>query len=130
MIGGLQNIARISELRQRILFTFGMLAVYRIGCVIVTPGINPQVVRDFFEQMAGTVFGLFNLFSGGALEQLSIFSLGIMPYISATIIFQLLTVVIPQLEALKKEGEQGQKKINQWSRYATVVLAAFQSLLI
>jgi preprotein translocase subunit SecY len=130
VIGGLQNIARISELRQRILFTFGMLAVYRIGCVIVTPGINPQVVRDFFEQMAGTVFGLFNLFSGGALEQLSIFSLGIMPYISATIIFQLLTVVIPQLEALKKEGEQGQKKINQWSRYATVVLAAFQSLLI
>jgi preprotein translocase subunit SecY len=80
--------------------------------------------------MAGTVFGLFNLFSGGALEQLSIFSLGIMPYISATIIFQLLTVVIPQLEALKKEGEQGQKKINQWSRYATVVLAAFQSFLI
>jgi preprotein translocase subunit SecY len=130
VIGGLQNIARISELRQRILFTFGMLAVYRIGCVIVTPGINPQVVRDFFEQMAGTVFGLFNLFSGGALEQLSIFSLGIMPYISATIIFQLLTVVIPQLEALKKEGEQGQKKINQWSRYATVVLAAFQSFLI
>ncbi len=130
MIGGLQNIARITELRQRILFTFGMLAVYRIGCVIVTPGINPQVVRDFFEQMAGTVFGLFNLFSGGALEQLSIFSLGIMPYISATIIFQLLTVVIPQLEALKKEGEQGQKKINQWSRYATVVLAAFQSFLI
>lgn len=130
MIGGLQNIGRISELRQRILFTFGMLAVYRIGCVIVTPGINPQVIRDFFEQMAGTVFGLFNLFSGGALEQLSIFSLGIMPYISATIIFQLLTVVIPQLEALKKEGEQGQKKINQWSRYATVVLAAFQSLLI
>ena len=130
MIGGLQNIGRIAELRQRILFTFGMLAVYRIGCVIVTPGINPQVIRDFFEQMAGTVFGLFNLFSGGALEQLSIFSLGIMPYISATIIFQLLTVVIPQLEALKKEGEQGQKKINQWSRYATVVLAAFQSLLI
>jgi preprotein translocase subunit SecY len=130
VIGGLQNIGRIAELRQRILFTFGMLAVYRIGCVIVTPGINPQVIRDFFEQMAGTVFGLFNLFSGGALEQLSIFSLGIMPYISATIIFQLLTVVIPQLEALKKEGEQGQKKINQWSRYATVVLAAFQSLLI
>ena len=130
MLTRLQNLGKIPELRQRILFTFGMLAVYRIGCVIVTPGINPQVIRDFFEQMAGTVFGLFNLFSGGALEQLSIFSLGIMPYISATIIFQLLTVVIPQLEALKKEGEQGQKKINQWSRYATVVLAGFQSLLI
>jgi preprotein translocase subunit SecY len=130
VISGVQNIVRIPELRQRILFTFGMLAVYRIGCVIVTPGINPQVIQDFFQEMAGTVFGLFNLFSGGALEQLSIFSLGIMPYISATIIFQLLTVVIPQLEALKKEGEQGQKKINQWSRYATVVLASFQSLLI
>ena len=107
-----------------------MLAVYRVGCVIVTPGINPEGDRDFFEQMSGTVFGLFNLFSGGALEQLSIFSLGIMPYISASIIFQLLTVVIPQLEQLKKEGEQGQKKITQWSRYATVVLGAFQSLLI
>ncbi len=130
MLGRLQNIARIEELRKRILFTFAMLAVYRVGCVIVTPGINPQVIKDFFDQMAGTVFGLFNLFSGGAMEQLSVFSLGIMPYISATIIFQLLTVVIPQLEALKKEGEQGQKKINQWSRYATVVLAAFQSLLI
>jgi len=130
VLGGLQNIGRIPELRQRILFTFAMLAVYRVGCVIVTPGIDPEVVRDFFEQVSGTVFGLFNLFSGGALEQLSVFSLGIMPYISATIIFQLLTVVIPQLEALKKEGEQGQKKINQWSRYATVVLAAFQSLLI
>jgi preprotein translocase subunit SecY len=128
--GGLQNIARIQELRQRILFTFGILAVYRVGCAVVTPGINTRVIRDFFDQMAGTMFGLFNLFSGGALEQLSIFSLGIMPYISATIIFQLLTVVIPKLEQLKKEGESGQKKINQWSRYATVVLALFQSFLI
>jgi len=130
VIGGIQNIGRITELRQRILFTFGMLGVYRIGCAIVTPGINTQVIRDFFEQMSGTVFGLFNLFSGGALEQLSIFSLGIMPYISATIIFQLLTVVIPRLEQLKKEGESGQKRINQWSRYATIVLALFQSFLI
>ena len=130
MIGAIQSIGRIPELRQRILFTFGMLAVYRVGCAIVTPGINTEVIKSFFEQMAGTVFGLFNLFSGGALEQLSIFSLGIMPYISATIIFQLLTVVIPAIEALKKEGEAGQKKINQWSRYATIVLAMFQSLLI
>ena len=130
MTGGIQNIARITELRQRILFTFGMLAVYRVGCAVVTPGINTSVIKDFFEQMSGTMFGLFNLFSGGALEQLSIFSLGIMPYISATIIFQLLTVVIPRLEQLKKEGESGQKKINQWSRYATVVLALFQSFLI
>ena len=130
MIGGVQNIGRITELRQRILFTFAMLAVYRIGAFIVTPGINPEVVRSFFDQMQGTVFGLFTLFSGGALEQLSIFSLGIMPYISASIIFQLLTVVIPQLEEIKKEGEQGQRKINQFTRYATIGLALFQSGLI
>ena len=130
MIGGIQNIGRITELRDRILFTFAMLAVYRVGAVIVTPGINPDVVRSFFEQMQGTVFGLFTLFSGGALEQLSIFSLGIMPYISASIIMQLLTVVIPQLEELKKEGEQGQRKINQITRYATIGLSLFQSGLI
>jgi preprotein translocase subunit SecY len=130
VIGGVQNIGRITELRQRIFFTFAMLAVYRIGAFIVTPGINPEVVRSFFDQMQGTVFGLFTLFSGGALEQLSIFSLGIMPYISASIIFQLLTVVIPQLEEIKKEGEQGQRKINQFTRYATIGLALFQSGLI
>jgi preprotein translocase subunit SecY len=130
VIGGVQNIARITELRQRILFTFAMLAVYRLGAYIVTPGIDAGVIRSFFEQMAGTVFGLFSLFSGGALEQLSIFSLGIMPYISASIIFQLLTLVLPQLEQLKKEGEHGRKKINQYTRYATIGLALFQSFLI
>ncbi|MBW2400445.1 MAG: preprotein translocase subunit SecY [Deltaproteobacteria bacterium] len=130
MIGGVQNIARITELRQRILFTFAMLAVYRLGAFIVTPGINADIIRNFFEQMAGTMFGLFSMFSGGALEQLSIFSLGIMPYISASIILQLLTVVVPQLEALKKEGEQGRKKINQYTRYGTIGLATFQSFLI
>lgn len=130
MIGGVQNIGRIKELRNRILFTFGMLAVYRVGAHIATPGIDPNVIRQFFENAADTVFGLFNLFSGGALEQLSIFALGIMPYISASIIFQLLTVVVPQLEALQKEGEQGRKKITQWTRYATIVLALFQSLLL
>jgi len=130
MIGGVQNIGRITELRQRILFTFAMLAVHRLGAFIVTPGIDPQVIRSFFEQMQGTVFGLFSMFSGGALEQLSIFSLGIMPYISASIIIQLLTVVIPQLEQLKKEGEQGRKKINQYTRYGTIGLALFQSFLI
>jgi preprotein translocase subunit SecY len=130
VIGGVQNIGRITELRQRILFTLGMLAVYRIGAFIVTPGIDPDVVRNFFQQMQGTVFGLFTLFSGGALEQLSIFSLGIMPYISASIIFQLLTIVVPQLEELKKEGEAGQRRINQWTRYATIGLALFQSALI
>jgi preprotein translocase subunit SecY len=130
MLGGVQNIGKITELRQRILFTFAMLGVYRIGAFVVTPGIDSSVVKSFFEQMAGTMFGLFSLFSGGALEQLSIFSLGIMPYISASIIFQLLTVVIPKLEQVKKEGEQGQKKINQWTRYATIALALFQSSLI
>jgi len=130
MIGGVQNIARITELRNRILFTFGMLAVYRLGAFVVTPGINAEVIRSFFQQMQGTMFGLFSMFSGGALEQLSIFSLGIMPYISASIIFQLLTVVIPHLETLKKEGEQGRKKINQYTRYATIGLALFQSMLI
>ena len=130
MIAGVQNIGRIQELRQRILFTFGMLAVYRVGAYIVTPGIDPEVVRSFFAQMQGTIFGLFTLFSGGALEQLSIFSLGIMPYISASIIFQLLTIVIPQLEELKKEGEQGQRRINQFTRYATIGLALFQGVLL
>jgi len=130
MVGGVQNIAKITELRQRILFTFAMLAVYRLGTFIVTPGINSGVVKNFFEQMAGTMFGLFSLFSGGALEQLSIFSLGIMPYISASIIIQLLTVVIPHLEALKNEGEQGRKKINQYTRYGTIGLSMFQALLI
>ncbi|MEB2343361.1 MAG: preprotein translocase subunit SecY [Deltaproteobacteria bacterium] len=130
MIGGVQNIGRVPELQRRILFTFGMLAVYRLGAHIVTPGINPEVIRNFFDQMGGTMFGLFNLFSGGALEQLSIFALGIMPYISASIIFQLLTVVIPQVEQLQKEGEQGRRKITQWTRYATVVIALLQSLLL
>ncbi len=130
MIGGIQNIGRITELRQRIFFTFAMLAVYRVGAFIVTPGINAGVIKQFFEQMAGTMFGLFSLFSGGALEQLSIFSLGIMPYISASIIIQLLTVVIPHLEELKKEGEQGRKKINQYTRYGTIGLALFQGFLI
>jgi preprotein translocase subunit SecY len=130
MIGGVQNIGKITELRQRILFTFAMLAVYRLGVFIVTPGINSDVVKSFFEQMAGTMFGLFSMFSGGALEQLSIFSLGIMPYISASIILQLLTVVIPHLDTLKKEGEQGRKKINQYTRYGTIGLSMFQSFLI
>jgi len=130
MIGGVQNIGKITELRQRILFTFAMLAIYRLGVFIVTPGINAEVIKSFFEQMAGTMFGLFSMFSGGALEQLSIFSLGIMPYISASIIIQLLTVVIPHLDTLKKEGEQGRKKINQYTRYGTIGLSMFQSFLI
>jgi preprotein translocase subunit SecY len=130
LTGGVANIGRIPELQRRILFTFGMLIVYRIGAHIVTPGVNPDVIREFFAQMGGSIFGMFNLFSGGAMEQLSIFALGIMPYISASIIFQLLTAAVPALERLKQEGEQGRKKITQYTRYATVVLALFQSLLI
>ena len=130
MIGGVQNIGRVPELQRRILFTLAMLAVYRIGSYVVTPGINPEVVKNFFSSTQGQLFGLFNLFSGGALEQLSIFSLGIMPYISASIIFQLLTIVIPQLEALQKEGEEGRRRITQYQRYGTVGLALFQSFLI
>lgn len=130
MIGGAHNLSRIPELQKRILFTFAMLAVYRIGSHIVTPGIDPEVVKATFDRMAGTIFSLFNVFSGGALEQLSIFALGIMPYISASIIMQLLTVVVPPLETLKKEGEAGRKKITQYTRYGTIVLATFQSFLI
>ncbi len=128
--GSVANIARIPELNRRILFTFGMLAIYRIGCAVPTPGIDPNAVQEFFQSTGGGLFGLVNLFSGGAFERLSIFALGIMPYISASIIFQLLTVVIPQLEELKKEGEQGQRRINQFTRYATIGLALFQSGLI
>jgi preprotein translocase subunit SecY len=130
LTGGIQNIGRIPELQKRILFTLAMLAVYRVGSHIATPGINPEVIREFFQNMQGSVFNLFNLFSGGALEQLSIFALGIMPYISSSIIFQLLAVVIPQVEAVQKEGESGRKKIAQWTRYGTIVLAVFQGLLI
>jgi len=131
LTGGLQNIARITELRNRIFFTIGMLGVYRVGAKIATPGINPDVIRQFFEQqVSGTVFALFNVFSGGALEQLSIFALGIMPYISASIIMQLLTVVIPPLEALRKEGERGQRQITQYTRYGTIGLSLFQSMMI
>ncbi len=127
MIGGAANIAKIPELQKRILFTLGMLFVYRVGAKVTVPGVDANVVRQQLEQLGGGVFGLFNVFSGGALENMSIFALGIMPYISASIILQLLTIVVPQLEALKKEGEQGQKKITGYTRYGTILLALFQS---
>ncbi|HBQ12346.1 MAG TPA: preprotein translocase subunit SecY, partial [Myxococcales bacterium] len=97
------NIAKIPELRRRILFTLGMLAVYRIGIFVTTPGVDRNVMREYVQQSSGTFLGMFNLFSGGALEQMSIFALGIMPYVSASIILQLMTVVVPQLEELRKE---------------------------
>jgi len=130
MLGGIRNTAALPELRRRLTFTFLMLAVYRIGVQIPTPGINGEALAAFFERNAGTLFGMFNMFSGGALENFSIFALGIMPYISASIIIQLLTVVIPQLEALSKEGESGRRKITQYTRYGTVALSLIQSLFI
>jgi preprotein translocase subunit SecY len=130
MAGALQSVANIPDLRRRITFTLLMLAVYRAGVQIPTPGINGEALASFFEKNASTLFGMFNMFSGGALENFSIFALGIMPYISASIIFQLLTVVVPQLEALSKEGEAGRRKITQYTRYATVGLSLIQSLMI
>lgn len=129
-MSGLQSAANIPELRKRIFFTLIMLAVYRMGVQIPTPGINSEALANFFAQNAGTLFGMFNMFSGGALENFSIFALGIMPYISASIIIQLLTVVIPQLEAMKKEGQAGQRKITQYTRYGTVVLSIIQGTFI
>ncbi|GAB5545769.1 MAG: preprotein translocase subunit SecY [Sandaracinaceae bacterium] len=124
------NIAKIPELRRRILFTLGMLAVYRIGIFVTTPGVDRNVMREYVQQSSGTFLGMFNLFSGGALEQMSIFALGIMPYVSASIILQLMTVVVPQLEELRKEGEAGQRKINQYTRYGTILLSVIQSMSI
>src|SRR5437016_7874954 len=130
MLSGFQNASRIPELRRRLLFTLGMLAVYRLGVHVPTPGIDRQAMAAFFDQQKNTLFGFLNLFSGGALEQFSVFSLGIMPYISASIILQLLTVVFPYLERLSKEGEVGRRKITQYTRYGTVVLSIVQGMMI
>ena len=130
MLSGFQNASRIPELRKRLLFTVAMLAVYRLGIHVPTPGIDRHALAAFFEQYKGTIFGLFNLFSGGALEQFSVFSLGIMPYISASIILQLLTVVFAYLERLSKEGEAGRRKITQYTRYGTIVLSIIQGTMI
>jgi preprotein translocase subunit SecY len=123
----LANVFRIPDLRKRVLFTLAMLAVYRLGGHIPTPGINALRLEEFFQQHAGTLFGFIDLFSGGMFRRLTIFALGIMPYITASIILQLLTVVIPTLEKLQKEGELGRRKITQWTRYLTVGLAMMQS---
>jgi len=119
--------AKATELKKRIWFTIGALIVYRLGTYIPLPGIDPQIMADIFRQQAGGILGMFNVFAGGALERMTIFALNIMPYISASIIVQLLTAVTPQLEALKKEGEAGRKKLNQYTRYGTVFLAIIQS---
>lgn len=129
-MSGLARMASIPELRRRILFTLLMLCVYRMGVQIPTPGINGEALADFFQQYSSTLFGMFNMFSGGGLENFSIFALGIMPYISASIIIQLLTVVVPRLEALSKEGEAGRRKITQYTRYGTVFLSVVQGFFI
>ncbi len=126
MISSAQNIFKIPELKRRILMTFLFLAIYRVGVHIPTPGINGDALASFFTQAKGTLFSLIDMFSGGALERLSVFALGIMPYISASIILQLLTVVIPYLAQLQKEGEIGRKKIIQYTRYGTVLLSMIQ----
>ena len=124
----LTNVFRIPDLRKRILFTLALLAVYRVGGHIPTPGVNTAELERLFEQASGTALGFLDLFSGGQLSQLTIFALGIMPYITASIILQLLTVVVPTLEKLQKEGELGRRKITQWTRYLTIILAIAQSI--
>jgi preprotein translocase subunit SecY len=130
MLEKLTNIFRIEDLRKRVFFTLGLLAVYRLGAHIPTPGINAKMLADFFNQNSGSALGLVDLFSGGNLRRLTVFALGIMPYITASIIFQLLTVIYEPLAKLQKEGEMGRRKITQWTRYVTVLLGIVQSTAI
>ena len=134
MLSALVNSFRIPDLKRRIIITAGLIAIYRIGCYIPTPGIDGGALAEFFNRIAktqgGALFGIINMFSGGAMERLTIFALGIMPYISASIILQLLTAVVPTLEKLAKEGKAGYEKINQYTRYGTVALAIIQSFFI
>ena len=130
MIDSIKNVFAIPDLRKRVLFTLGILGVYRMGSVIPTPGVNTEALTILVEQAGNTMFGLYNMFSGGNLAQATIFALGIMPYISASIILQLLTVVWPYLERLSKEGELGRRKITQYTRYGTILLCVIQSMAI
>ena len=128
MFSAFRNAFRIPDLRKRLIFSLGIIIVYRLGSTIPTPGVDGHALSEFFRTASGTLFGLIDLFSGGALKQMSVFALGIMPYISASIILQLLTAVVPALEKLAKEGEMGRRKINQYTRYSTVLLSIIQSL--
>ena len=130
MVDSIKNIFAVPDLRKRVLFTLGLLAVYRVGNHIPTPGVNPEALALLAEQTKNTMFGLYDMFTGGNLSRVTIFALGIMPYISASIILQLLTVVWPYLERLSKEGELGRRKITQYTRYGTIVLSVVQSLAI
>jgi len=127
-MGGLGSLGQLTELRQRMLFLIGALIVYRIGTFVPVPGVNAVALAALWDQQSGTILDMFNMFSGGALERASLFALGVMPYISASIIMQLMTAVVPKLEQLKKEGESGRRKITQYTRYGTLVLATFQSV--
>ena len=126
--GGLGGLAQLKELRQRLLFVLFALFVFRVCSFIPVPGINPEAMAQLFDQQSGTILDMFNMFSGGALERLSIIALGIMPYISASIIMQLLSFIDPKLKQLRKEGESGRRKITQYTRYGTVLLATFQAI--
>lgn len=130
MIDSFRNIFAIPDLRKRILFTFALLAVYRVGCIIPTPGVDPTALIEFLGMMRGTAFGFLNTFTGGSLGRAAVFALGIMPYITSSIILQLLTVVWPYLEKLSKEGELGRRKITQYTRYGTLVVSLIQSSAI
>src|SRR5919206_2598412 len=127
MFSWLSNAWRVPELRKRILFTFLILALYRLGSWIPAPGVDSSTIKQYFNGRGGTILGLLSVFSGGALSRFALFALGIMPYVTASIILQLMTVVVPKLEQLQKEGEAGYAKINQYTRYLTVALAAAQS---
>lgn len=127
MMGAL-GAGKLTELKRRLLFVLGAMVVFRIGTFIPVPGINTEAFASLFEQQQGTILDMFNMFSGGAMERLSVFALGIMPYISASIIMQLMSVMVPKLEQLKKEGESGRRKITQYTRYGTVLLATFQAI--
>src|SRR5213075_2942601 len=124
----LKNIFAVADLRKRVFFTLGLLAVYRVGGHIPTPGVNSEALRLLADSAANTMFGLYDMFSGKNLSQMTIFALGIMPYISASIILQLLTVVWPYLERISKEGELGRRKITQYTRYGTILLSVVQAL--
>src|SRR4029079_10738171 len=127
MFSWLANAWRVPELRRRVLFTGLILALYRLGSWVPAPGVNSDQIKGYFNSQGGPILGLLNVFSGGALSKFSLFALGIMPYVTASIILQLLTVVVPKLEELQKEGEAGMAKINQYTRYLTLALAAAQA---
>lgn len=134
MLSAFSNCFKIPDLRKKILITLGIIALYRVGCFIPTPGVNGSVLTQFFQSMSsgkgGTLFGMMNMFSGGSIQRMTVFALGIMPYISSSIILQLLTAIIPSLEKLAKEGQAGYHKINQYTRYGTLGLAFLQSFFI